>query len=123
MPDRANEYQDPGSNYPDRRDGDVEPGSASSADVTSSSADTDAEDPARAAGLDSPGTEQEAPRQEQNATNDDERIDGIVEQTRADLAVGHSDLPERLLRDRLHDAAIELDDAEIGALVERVTRS
>jgi len=47
----------------------------------------------------------------------DEKIAGIVEQVRADLRLRPSEDGHPLLRQRLTDAGLELDDAEIARIV------
>lgn len=62
------------------------------------------------------GATQDEPRLDQNDTTDLERLDGIVAQTRADLAGQDAASIEKALRGRLSDAQIPLDDDEIVAL-------
>jgi superfamily II helicase len=48
---------------------------------------------------------------------DDERIDGIVEQVRADILVGTQSDVESLLRQRLDDAAVVVTDDQFVRLL------
>ncbi|WP_261165211.1 hypothetical protein [Microbacterium sp. Marseille-Q6965] len=69
-----------------------------------------------------PGT-QDAPLEDTHNTNDDERIAGIVAQTRADMLVDtlhHGDVRSTLER-RLSDAGLEVDDSALDDLVSRVS--
>jgi len=50
----------------------------------------------------------------------DEKVAGIVEQVAYDARLTGYDDTEVLLRERLADAAIVLDDAEIARLVRRI---
>jgi hypothetical protein len=43
---------------------------------------------------------------------DEEKIDGIVEQVRSDLRLGHAHDPEQSLRQRLFEAGMSVDEAE-----------
>ena len=51
-----------------------------------------------------------------DATNS-ARIDGIVEQTRADVGQGHTDDFEATLRQRFTDAGLTVNDEEIQRIV------
>jgi hypothetical protein len=53
--------------------------------------------------------------------SDDSRLAGLVAQVRADYLLGTSTDAAGMLRTRLRDAGIELDDAEFDGLVARVT--
>jgi hypothetical protein len=48
---------------------------------------------------------------------DDQKVRGIVDQLAADLQLRPQEDSERLLRQRLDDAGIVLDDAEISRIV------
>lgn len=50
------------------------------------------------------------------------RIDGIVEQVRQDLVLGHADGAHSVLRERLENALISVNDDEFAALVERLSQ-
>jgi hypothetical protein len=64
---------------------------------------------------------QDAPIEDMHATDEDERISGIVAQTRADLMVEtvHGDVRSTLER-RLTDAGIVLDDARLDELTHQI---
>jgi hypothetical protein len=49
-----------------------------------------------------------------------DRLDGIVEQTKQDLAMGHVDNAETALRERLADVGIDVDDAQFAELLATV---
>ena len=51
---------------------------------------------------------------------DDVKVAGIVEQLRADMQLRPQEDSERLLRERLDDAGIVLDDAEISRIARDV---
>jgi len=89
MSGTANEFEEPGGNYPDSGTGGA-PGSGS-------------------------GT-QDGPVLAQNDPTELERLDGIVVQTRADLAGEDVAVVEKSLRRRLDDAGIVLEEEEIEAL-------
>ncbi|KZE88712.1 hypothetical protein [Microbacterium sp. TNHR37B] len=59
---------------------------------------------------------QTEPALAQNETTEDERLDGVVVQTRADLGGQDAATIEQALRSRLNDAGISMDDDEIAAL-------
>jgi hypothetical protein len=50
----------------------------------------------------------------------DEKVRGLVEQLTADMQLRPQEDSERLLRQRLDDADIELDDAEIHRIAKSV---
>jgi hypothetical protein len=50
-----------------------------------------------------------------DAATDTQRLAGILAQVRADLQLGHSNDARDLLTQRLHDAAIELSEADFDA--------
>lgn len=52
--------------------------------------------------------------------SDDQKVRGIVEQLTADLQLLPHEDSERLLRQRLQDAGITLDDAEISRIAREV---
>lgn len=51
-----------------------------------------------------------------NDAETDEKVAGIVEQMRADMQLRPREESEKLLRQRLDDAGIRLDDAEISRI-------
>lgn len=48
---------------------------------------------------------------------DGDRVDGILEQLRADIALGHVDDPRSALAQRLLDAGFSIDADELDGLV------
>jgi len=66
---------------------------------------------------------QDAPLEDTHETNNDQRISGIVAQTRADLMLDtvHGDVRSTLER-RLSDAGVSVDDRTLDELVERIER-
>lgn len=50
-----------------------------------------------------------------DAATDNQRLAGILAQVRADLQLGHSNDARELLTQRLHDAAIELSEADFDS--------
>lgn len=103
----GNEFDEPGANYPDSaKETDLEDrddAGVGGAVVEESPAD------------DRTGT-QDGPRLDQNVTTDMERLNGIVTQTRADLAGEPVDVIEKSLHRRLGDAGIVVAHDEIAAL-------
>ena len=53
--------------------------------------------------------------------SDESRLSGLVQQVRADYALGTATDPALMLRTRLRDAGIELDDTQFDKLVAEVT--
>lgn len=78
----------------------------------------DAENPGRA--VDDAGT-QHRPRLAQNAASEEEELEGIIAQSRADLSEGSPERIVELLRQRLDDAGIARDDDQIVELARRVS--
>jgi hypothetical protein len=65
--------------------------------------------------------EQDDPVEDGHAdASDRDRLDGVVEQTKQDVAMGHVDDPESALRERLADVGIEVDEQEFATLLESV---
>jgi hypothetical protein len=56
-----------------------------------------------------------------NDASDEARLAGLVQQVRADYLLGTTTDAELMLRTRLRDAGIELDDAHFDKLVAEVT--
>lgn len=50
---------------------------------------------------------------------DTARIEGIIEQTRGDVALNHADDFYAVLRQRLSDAGIDVSDDELDRIVKR----
>jgi hypothetical protein len=63
---------------------------------------------------------QDEPALAQNATTDQERLDGLVAQMHADLAGEDAEVVEQALRHRLDDIGLALDADEIAGVVARV---
>ncbi len=83
----ANEFEQPGANYPD---------SAQAAPA--------------------PATTQDGPALDQNVATDMERLDGVVQQVRADVGGEDVAIIEKSLRSRLADTGIVVADDEVSAL-------
>ncbi|CAN7399552.1 hypothetical protein LJR045_002479 [Microbacterium sp. LjRoot45] len=83
----ANEFEEPGANYPD---------SAQAAPA--------------------PTGTQDAPALDQNLPTDMERLDGVVQQVRADVGGEDVAIVEKSLRRRLTDTGIVVADDEVSAL-------
>lgn len=108
MSTTGNEYEEPGVNYPD------------SAKEAPAEARSDAGVGGEVVREDDAGrpatTTQDGPALAQNATTDGERLDGVVQQVRADVGGEDFDIVETSLRRRLHDVGLTVADDEITAL-------
>lgn len=103
----GNEFEEPGANYPDSaKETDEEPRIAGVAEDLPPEQRT--------------GT-QDGPRQDVHVTNDQERLHGIIAQTRIDLTGQSPDIVEKSLRHRLGDIGITLDEDEFAALVRDIS--
>ncbi|HWR85986.1 MAG TPA: hypothetical protein VN200_08335 [Rhodoglobus sp.] len=60
---------------------------------------------------------QDEPIQDGTGAGDGDRVDGILEQVRGDIALGHVSDPRDTLEQRLHDAGITVDADELDGLV------
>ena len=60
---------------------------------------------------------QDEPMQDGNGADDGDRIDGILEQVRGDLALGHVADPREALDQRLRQAGVSVDADELDGLV------
>jgi len=68
-----------------------------------------------------PPAEQREPIEDGSGdASDRDRLDGIVEQTKQDVAMGHVDDVESALRERLNDAGMDVDDEEFATLLSAV---
>jgi hypothetical protein len=68
-----------------------------------------------------PPAEQRQPIEDgHDDASDRDRLDGLVEQTKQDVAMGHVDDAETALRQRLADAGIDVDDEEFATLLASV---
>lgn len=103
----GNEYEEPGANYPDSAK-ETELEDRDDAGVGGAIADDEPAD--RHTGT------QDGPRLDQNVATDGERLNGIVTQTRADLAGQDTSVVEKSLHRRLEDAGIALDEGELQSL-------
>lgn len=56
-----------------------------------------------------------------DAATDDQKIAGIVEQMRADLSQGNVDDLREVLAQRLHDAELELSEAQFAKIAAELT--
>lgn len=110
MSGTANEFDEPGANYPDSAK-DADKAERSDAGVGGEVVHEDDEtgDGARVA-------TQDGPALAQNDTTDMERVSGVVVQVRADVGGEDVSIVEQSLRRRLRDAGIAVDDDEVGAL-------
>jgi hypothetical protein len=64
--------------------------------------------------------EQDEPRMDMHTTSDDERIDGIVDQVRADVGDKGERRIAEVLRQRFQQSGVEYDDALVASAVGRV---
>lgn len=65
--------------------------------------------------------EQTTPREDgHDDASDRDKLDGIVEQMKQDVAQGHVDDTDDALRQRLADAGLDVDDEEFAALADAV---
>lgn len=64
---------------------------------------------------------QDEPALAQNATNDAERLAGLLDQVRADMRGQDAATVERDLRDRLRDSGIVVDEDLVQTLVDEIT--
>lgn len=143
MSTSGNEYDEPGVNYPDRRDTDEVADTATS---TGEAAPRDADDGSRATAPGEAGDhhghdggrdtmtvdeaqrsgalgergEQKMPAMSENNATAYDKLDGLVAQMRADLAGESVATVEHALRGRIEQAGLEVSDAEFGDLVHRI---
>lgn len=117
MSGTGNEFDDPGSNYPDRRES---AGAAAESPEQRSDAGVGGAvyDESEESRPDVPGTQNE-PLLEQNDASTQEQLDGIAAQTRADLGDESQDRYQEVLRQRLADSGIQISDDEVSALAQR----
>lgn len=66
---------------------------------------------------------QTAPAMDMHETTHDARIDGIIEQTRTDVDITNVDEVTLLLSRRLSDAGIDMTDAQVAELADRVANA
>lgn len=119
MSGTANEFENPGGNYPDRQDTD-----GAQADPAEQRSDAgvggavhhesgDGSAPADGEAV------QDEPVLEQNNATTQEKLDGIAAQTRVDLGDESHDRYEEVLRQRLNDSDIQLTDEDVAKLANR----
>lgn len=112
-------YESPDGNVPD--DEKAAPGEERAADAGGTYEDPNRSDGEK--GNAYPGTTQDGAVMDEHDSSVQEKIDGIVAQTRVDVADKPSARIDDVLRQRLSDAGITLDDAAVTALTERVSAS
>lgn len=100
MSGTTNEYHNPGGNHPDK-------GGTWSGPVSDDTASA-------------PGT-QDGPVQDMNAPTVDEKIEGIIAQSRVDLSAHGDQDVELLVRRRLEDAGIPATDDDVARIVTQVS--
>jgi len=146
MSTTGNEYEEPGVNYPDRKDADGAEDTPKKAEPTEPShhaigigvLDDDADGSGdhqgqdegrdtltagaaqREAALDD-AQEQRLPAMSQNNASEIDKVAGIVAQTRNDLAATEPERVPEVLRERLQQSGIDLPDAEIEELARQIT--
>lgn len=115
MSGTRNEFDEPGANYPDSaKDADLEQrGDAGVGGEVAPDAD---EADGTAAGAGTVTGTQDGPALAQNVATDEERLDGVVQQVRADVGGESLDIVEKSLRRRLSDVGIAVADEEVEAL-------
>jgi hypothetical protein len=62
-----------------------------------------------------------APGEHRHNAPVNDKLDGLVDQMRADISQGHVSDAADVLRQRLDDAGIQVNDEEFDALLEKVT--
>ncbi|MCR2764543.1 hypothetical protein NQ152_13610 [Microbacterium sp. zg.B48] len=108
MSGTANEFENPGANHPDRRDQEgVQPDPAEQrSDAGVGGAVNQSDDAPRRQET------QDEPVLAQNQASRQEKIDGLVAQTRVDLGGESDERYSEVLRQRLEDAGIEMTDED-----------
>ena len=133
--DTENEFEAPGTNYPDTgkpdETGRDEPGSDSDAALADGAA-PDPDHHGQDGGRDhvwagrsqdemAGDAEQTVPSMSQNNATADEKVAGVIAQVRADAATGNADEVRRQLAQRLEQAGLALDDAGLDDAVPQIT--
>lgn len=127
MSGTTNEFDDPGGNYPDVGGQDAKT-MASDAGVGGAIADEQGAPPdernAAPAGTPdaSPAGTQDAPSMDTHTASGDDKLDGLVAQVRSDGQGQDAAMVEKLLRTRLQDTGLHLDEERIAALVADIAR-
>jgi hypothetical protein len=113
MSGTANEYDKPGGNYPDREGGTLEP------EAAEQRSDAGVGGPIHQEGVDAADTStQDEPLLEQNDATTQEKVDGIIAQTRADLGDESAERFAEVLHQRFDDAGMQLTDEQIRGLAD-----
>lgn len=119
MSGTANEFDNPGGNYPDRKDVD---GAQADPAEQRSDAGVGGQVYHEGGGGSAPASGeavQDEPVLAQNNATTQEKLDGIAAQTRVDLGDESQDRYEEVLRQRLDDSGIQLTDDEVSKLARR----
>ncbi|QEW04168.1 hypothetical protein [Microbacterium lushaniae] len=136
MSGTTNEFDEPGGNYPDRYDekpiepsqdddrrGDgeatVQHGEATQ-DVQGGAVAPDAKAP-EAASAGSPGT-QDAPAMDMHSATNEDRVEGIVAQTRVDVGDAPEERIADVLRQRFSETGTDIGDDRIRALAAEIAQ-
>ncbi|SFI16735.1 MULTISPECIES: hypothetical protein [Microbacterium] len=125
MSGTANEFDEPGGNYPDAGGPDAK-AQASDAGVGGAIADEhdDRDDaastPAGTPDASAAGT-QDAPAMDTHTASGDDKLDGLLAQVRSDGQGQDAAMVEKLLRSRLPDTGLQLDEGRIAALVREIS--
>lgn len=126
MSTTANEYEEPGGNYPDNEGAEVAPREEAPT-PPDAGPDHHGQDGGRetltaseAQRAMAGAAEQDAPAMEQNNATDEEKVRGIVAQTRVDVRDKGPQEIARVLAQRFEQSGIAVPDGEIARLVEWV---
>lgn len=112
MSNTGDEHEQSGSDHPDSEGG--------SHHGQDGGRDTLTAGEAQRAGALGEGDTQDLPAMSQNNATIDEKVAGIVDQCRQDLANGSREPVEDMLRARLSDAGVDVSDEFVRALAARV---
>lgn len=117
MSGTANEHEQPGGNYPDR--GDTAATGPAEGHVRSDSGYGGALAHDVPPGPASRGT-QDAPREDTHETTDEDRLQGIVMQTRADVGDASENRIADVLRQRIAEVGLDVGDDRVTALAAEI---
>lgn len=134
MSGTANEYDEPGGNYPDRNDSSpVEPAQDRGRDdgatvqhgetpstVQGGAVAPDAQAPGSSGGTGDGRNTQDAPAMDMHGTTTEDRITGIVAQTRSDVGDAPPERIADVLRQRFADTGIDVGDDRVRALAAEI---
>lgn len=112
----SGEFEDPGRNYPDNEGA---PPSEPMPEPVYADPNQSDPDPDRDPRV--PRETQDAPMMDTHDASVQDKIDGIVAQTRVDVADKPHERIMEVLRQRFHDAGITADDALFDELATKVT--